>query len=75
MIKTGVIQMSLTIERKGEIALVLLKQKMQQEGVKITPNFLRQIGSTAKETGLPPGELREFVELLTRELIEEVFAK
>ena len=64
---------SLSEARKGEIALLVLKHKMRDEGVKITPHYLRSIGNVAKSTGIPKDELTMFVESLTRELVDEAF--
>jgi hypothetical protein len=61
--------------RKGQIALLILKHKLEKEGVKIDPNFRRNVGNTASALGIPIEEAMEFVEELTRELVEKTFAK
>ncbi len=66
---------TLSDERMGEIALKVLKHRMEREGVKLTPNFLREVGSTAKEINVSRDELVIFVETLTRELLEGIFSK
>ncbi len=62
-------------KRQGEIALMFLKHKLREEGVRLTPNFKRQIGNTAKAVGITTEEATNFVEIIVRELTEELFAK
>ena len=59
--------------RKGQIALAYLKNKIREEGVRLTPNFRRQVGNTAKAIGISTEEAMEFVEGVVRELVEETF--
>ena len=61
--------------RKGQIALAYLKNKLREEGVRLTPNLRRQAGNTAKTIGISSEEAMEFVEGIVRELVEETFAK
>jgi len=61
--------------RKGQIALAYLKNKLREEGVRLTPNFRRQVGNTAKAIGISTEEAMEFAEGMVRELVEEAFAK
>ena len=61
--------------RKGQIALLLIKHQLREKGVRLTPNFRREVGNEAKDIGVPIGEAMEFVELIVRELVEETFAK
>lgn len=60
-------------ERMGEIALLYMKQKFRDEGIRLTQNFKRQVGNTAKEIGVPTTEALAFVEIIVRELVEETF--
>lgn len=60
--------------RKGEITLAYLKNKLREEGVRLTPNFRRQVGNTAKAIGISTEEAMEFAEGIVRELVEETFA-
>lgn len=62
-------------KRKGEIALALLKYRIGREGIRLTPNTKRELGNTAKETGIPQDELKEFGRILIEELLEETFGK
>ena len=59
--------------RKGQIALLVLKQKLREDGVRLTPNMRRQIGNTAKNIGISVEEATEFAEGMIRELVEEAF--
>ncbi|MFZ2975197.1 MAG: hypothetical protein WA055_01030 [Candidatus Moraniibacteriota bacterium] len=61
--------------RKGQIALLYLKNKIREEGVRLTPNMKRQVGNTAKAIGISVEEAMEFTEILVRELVEETFPK
>jgi len=62
-------------KRKGEIALVLLKYRMSREGIRLTPDFKRDLGNVAKETGIPQDELKEFMKIFIEELLEKIFGK
>ena len=61
--------------RKGQIAFLYLKNKISEEGVRLTPNMRRQIGNTAKAIGISIEEATEFVEIIVRELVEETFPR
>ena len=61
--------------RKGQIALLLVKHQLREKGVRLTPNFRREVGNEAKAIGISIEEATEFVELIVRELVEETFAK
>ncbi len=61
--------------RKGQIALLLVKHQLREKGVRLTPNFRREIGNEAKAIGVSIEETTEFVELIVRELVEETFFK
>ena len=65
----------LSKERKGEIALLLLKHRLQEGGVRFTPNLKREVGNVAKAVKIQTAEAMEFAEELIRELMEETFAK
>ena len=63
-------------KRKGEIALLVLKMKLREQGMKIKPATMkRHIGSTAKVLGITTEEASEFMEMMVRELVEETFTK
>ena len=61
--------------RKGQIAFLFLKHQLREKGVRLTPNFKREIGNEAKAIGISIEEATEFVESVVRELVEETFAK
>ena len=60
--------------RKGQIAFLFLKHQLREKGVRLTPNFRREVGNDAKAIGISIEEATEFVELIVRELVEETFA-
>lgn len=61
--------------RKGQIALLFLKKKMREDGIRIRPNFRREAGNEAKSIGIAIEEAVEFYETLVRELVEEMFSE
>jgi hypothetical protein len=65
----------LTEKRQGEIALAILRNKLRDEGVRVGPHIQREIPKKAKDIGVTEDELLELYEMLTRELVEETFAK
>lgn len=67
--------MTLTQQRKGEIALAILKEVLRNDGLHLSA---RQLGEKAKKAvsiGVSEGEYRQFVELMAREYLEETFGK
>jgi len=62
-----------TEERKGQIALLLVRDRFRNDGVRLKPDMRRDIGNTAKKIGVPVDELVEFVGGITREMVDEVF--
>ncbi|HEY0220826.1 MAG TPA: hypothetical protein VGC58_01245 [Candidatus Paceibacterota bacterium] len=65
--------MKLTEERKGQIALLYLKARFKDEGIRLKPDMRRQIGNEATKIGIKADEAVSFVEELVREMVEEVF--
>ena len=64
----------MTKERKGEIAYMLWKEHLKKEGIR--PNAVkREIGNIVKATGIDKGELFEFVQEITCELLLELSEK
>lgn len=61
--------------RKGQIALLIIKRKLQEEGVRLKPSFRRELGEKAKAIGISLEEAMEFYEAIVRELMDETFAK
>jgi hypothetical protein len=65
----------MTAERRGQIALLLLKDRLRNEGVRLKPDMKREIGNQAAKIGVPVEEAMQFVEELIREMVEEVFPR
>lgn len=62
----------LTKERRGEIAVLLLKRKIREEGIRLKPNDIsRNIGTISKEVGIPHEELSSFMKVLLEEMFDE----
>ena len=61
-------------KRRGEIAVMCVRQKFMENGIRLSSNFRREIGNTAKQIGISTEEAMEFVEGFVRELIKETFA-
>jgi hypothetical protein len=61
--------------RKGEIALLVLNARIRKEGIRLGPNFRRDIGNAAKEIGISFEEAMEFAEEFVREAVEHTFVK
>ncbi len=65
--------MTLTKERRGEIAYTVLKNLFDHKGVKLNRHLKREISNKAKEIGVPVNELWEFVKILIDDLYKETF--
>lgn len=61
--------------RKGQIALILIKYQLREREIKLTPDLLKEVENEAKTVGIPIEEAAEFVEIIFRELVEEMFAR
>lgn len=61
--------------RRGQIALLLVKHKFREEGIRFTPDLRCKVEDTAKAISISAGEAMEFVEYIVRELVEETFPK
>ncbi|MCG2695072.1 hypothetical protein L6261_03260 [Candidatus Parcubacteria bacterium] len=61
-------------QEMGQIALAYLRAQIRQ-GVRVTPHMLREIGETAKKSGINFKRARVFAEIMTREMLEEAFAE
>jgi hypothetical protein len=61
--------------RKGQIAVLFVKERLRKKGVRLTLNLRREIGNEAKNLGISLEEATEFFEDIVRELVEEAFAK
>lgn len=58
-------------QRKGEIALALLKHKLGNEGLKLNSSFRKNLAHAAKATGIPLPELTEFALKIIEDLARE----
>ncbi len=61
-------------KRKGEIALLFLKLKLKDKGILIDKNIEKEVDRLAVSVGLDPEESAEFIEIIIREIIDEIFA-
>lgn len=64
---------TMTKERQGEIALMYLKDRIRHDGIHII-DLKRKVHAKAKEIGISAEEAMEFVEIISRELLNEVFS-
>lgn len=61
----------LTDERRGQIALALLRNETRTRGYHLTKDIGRNLGNASKATGIPPEELKAFAkEMITAALDE-----
>ncbi len=62
--------MALSKERKGEIAVSLLKHLTKTEDLRLN-SLKRELGNRAAAIGVPIDELKEFAKLMIAEATEE----
>jgi len=68
--------LTLTKERRGEIAEILLKQAMLEEGIRLQPEETkRKIGNWTKKTGLSKEEIVLFLRPIAEEALKKVFSE
>ena len=67
----------LTAVRKGEIALSMVKSRIQDEGLSnLNPNSVRRAaGSEAKKLGISEAEFMDFAREMAAEVLSEAFGK
>jgi len=63
------IMADLSEERMGEIALALIKLRLQKEGIRLSNSTRREIGQAAKDTGISREDLEQFQIQLLPEFI------
>lgn len=64
----------LSTQRKGEIALLVLKFQKKKEGIKLCPeSFQRDVGNMAKSIGISKDEALDFARELIEETVKECF--
>ena len=61
--------------RKGQIALLIIKHQLGEKGVQLTSNFRRRIGNLAAQIGVSTNEAMEFAQEIITEMMNEAFAK
>jgi len=59
----------ITKERMGEIALAIVKKDYQKNGLPLTPDARRRLGTIASEIGADIEEVEDFIFKLLPELI------
>jgi hypothetical protein len=65
--------MTLTKERKAEVAWILLKKFVKNESIHLDPKKIkRNIGNKAKELGVTPEEIKAIFSDLLTELTQEI---
>ena len=68
--------MSLTQERIGEIALLVLKKKIRQDGFRLSSDNIKQkITDEANNLGIPAEEFAEFMKIILREMYEDTISQ
>lgn len=66
---------TLTKERRGEIAEILVKQLLFDRGINLRPEETkREFGNLAKKTGIPKEELNLFLRPIAEEALKKVFS-
>lgn len=66
---------TLTKERRGEIAEILVKQFLFDKGINLRPEETkREFGNLAKKTGIPKEELNLFLRPIAEEALKKVFS-
>lgn len=60
-------------KRKGEIAVLVIKEQMRGKQIKLKPIKERKLRRNAKFLGISAGEAREFAGTIIRELVEKNF--
>lgn len=64
----------MTEERKGQIALLYMKQQIREVGIKLRPGFNRELANQAKTLGITYEEAVEFSTEVYRELFNSHIA-
>ena len=68
--------MSLTQERIGEIALLVLKKKIRQDGFRLSSDNIKQkITDEANNLGIPAEEFAEFTKIILWEMYEDTISQ
>lgn len=66
---------TLTKERRGEIAIILVKQFLFDKGINLRPEETkREFGNLAKKTGIQKEEINLFFRPIAEEALKKVFS-
>lgn len=65
--------MALTEERRGQIALEIVKARFRKDGLRLSSSARRELGAMASDIGVSLTELEEFLFDLLPELVGEAF--
>ena len=63
----------LSQERKGQLALQILKHIVKEKGIKISSDMREEVALEAKQAGIPADEALILLEEIIRELVDDVF--
>ena len=63
----------MTDQRKGEIAIIVVKYRFGQNGIYLSSGARRDIGNLVKDTGIQTEELMEFFKVIFGEMTQEFF--
>lgn len=67
---------TLTKERRGEIAEILVKQVLFDKGINLRPEeSKREFGNLAKKTGISKEEINLFLRPIAEEALKKVFSE
>jgi hypothetical protein len=66
---------TLTAQRRGEIAVVLLREVIRERGLRTLnkADFKREMHKIATDVGLPPAEVIAYVEQEVRAMVNDLF--
>ncbi len=68
--------MALSKERIGEIAMVFLQSKLEQDGIRLNPKEIkREIINGSKKFGFTPQEIAEFIEIVIKTAYEKTMVE
>ncbi len=68
--------MALTQERIGQIAMLAIKKKANDDGIRLNPNNIkRDINNEAKKLGITAFEMAEFAKVVIKQAYDETIAE
>ena len=74
-IRRAYMPITLTAQRRGEIAVVLLREVIRERGLRTLnkADFKREMHKIATDVGLPPAEVIAYVEQEVRAMVNDLF--